>query len=411
MTRFKKSARFNTELATARRRFLRDGLVAASTIPSFKCIAGQSEPTLSESARYITAARTETSNYQAVLLDGQGYPTTTILLPERAHGGAAHRQTGVAAVFARRPGYYMCCFDLIKPHAAVFVSPPPSRHFYGHGVYIENGRYLLATENNFDSGKGVVGIYDVHNAYQRFDELNSNGIGPHDIIKIPDQPLIVIANGGIRTHPKSGRDKLNLATMQPSLSIVDTNSGALVGHHVLEEQYHQLSVRHLAYDGNGTVWFAGQFEGTDSLPITLAGSIDLHKSLIDFKAGLSRSGLNMLSMPESMVERAKGYLSSVACFNQFIAFTSSRGGFAFMVDGRSGRISDELSLLDCSGIAPVASEIVGNKESSNMMEHRAETMPSFVVTSGTGDMQEFPVSKALFQSSNRYQWDNHLYAI
>ena len=51
--------------------------------------------------------------------------------------------------------------------------------------------------------------------------MPSGGIGPHEILRLPGARLLAIANGGIHTRPDTGREKLNLDTMRPNLTLMD----------------------------------------------------------------------------------------------------------------------------------------------------------------------------------------------
>ena len=42
----------------------------------------------------------------------------------------------------------------------------------------------------------------------RIGELASFGVGPHEVVLMPDGATLVVANGGIRTHPDRDRAKL-----------------------------------------------------------------------------------------------------------------------------------------------------------------------------------------------------------
>ena len=46
--------------------------------------------------------------------------------------------------------------------------------------------------------------------FRRIGEFDNHGIGTHDISVSDDGRMLVIANGGIETHPDFGRTKLNL---------------------------------------------------------------------------------------------------------------------------------------------------------------------------------------------------------
>lgn len=77
-----------------------------------------------------------------------------------------------------------------------------------------------------------------------------------------DGSTLVIANGGIRTHPDLPRIKSNLANMRPSLAYVDVASGRLLQLQEPEPQWHQLSIRHIDVSPDDRVAVAMQFEGS-----------------------------------------------------------------------------------------------------------------------------------------------------
>ena len=80
------------------------------------------------------------------------------------------------------------------------ISAATGRHFYGHGCLSADKSVLFTTENDYDAVKGVIGIRDAKD-FQSVGEYSSYGIGPHDIHLMPDGKTLVVANGGIQTHP------------------------------------------------------------------------------------------------------------------------------------------------------------------------------------------------------------------
>ena len=64
-----------------------------------------------------------------------------------------------------------------------------------------DGSLLYATENAFDSGEGRIGLYAADDGFRRRGEFASHGIGPHQLCLAPDGQTLLVANGGIRTHP------------------------------------------------------------------------------------------------------------------------------------------------------------------------------------------------------------------
>ena len=80
---------------------------------------------------------------------------------------------------------------------------------------------------------------------------------------LADGRTMVIANGGIKTHPDSGADELNLPDMKPSLVYVDLATGDLLEEQSLAAELHQLSIRHLALAASDTVVFGCQYRGPE----------------------------------------------------------------------------------------------------------------------------------------------------
>ena len=118
-------------------------------------------------------------------------------------------------VFARRPGSFALAFDIHDRRAPVLFTTPANRHFYGHGVFSRDGRLLYATEHDNETRDGLIGVYNATGGYKRIGEMPTYGIGPHEVILLSDGKTLAVANGGIETHIETGREKLNLSSMQP----------------------------------------------------------------------------------------------------------------------------------------------------------------------------------------------------
>src|SRR3546814_20954963 len=118
-------------------------------------------------------------------------------------------------------------FDTAGKRPPQQLAVAPGRHFFGHGVFSPEGRLMLATENDYETGCGVLGIYDAGagGAYRRIGEFSTYGVGPHEVVLMPDGRTLCVANGGILTHPDYGKLQLNANDMQPSLAYIDMHSG------------------------------------------------------------------------------------------------------------------------------------------------------------------------------------------
>lgn len=385
-----------------RRALLKAALVALYPF-SVTALAAMSDANAKRSL-YISGAKQSSDQHVAVLFDDKGKLQATVPLTARAHGAAAHAKSHRVCIFGRRPGLFMNTFDVRNPNIHRVIAPMSARHFYGHGTYSETGNLLYATENDFDNARGVIGIYDATRGYRRIGEMETYGIGPHEIVRVPGRELLVIANGGIQTHPDTGREKLNLPVMQPSLSIVDARNGELVGRHFLADNLHQVSIRHLACAADGKIWYAGQYEGDKKTIDGLAGFISLRDSLHSFQQGVSGRGLVTIDLPEYVQNQASGYLSSVAIVGQHAVFTAAKGGLVFSVNRDSLLVDDSLTVFDCSGVA--ASNV------SDLYDNQAyETDESALLTSGTGEIISLGGDGLSSLAIHNLQWDNHVYRI
>lgn len=350
----------------ANRRSFIAGLLATGLVP---------KPTWADAGSpvYLSAGMKPDGRYVLCGLASDGRVTFELPLPARGHAAAAHPTAPEAVAFARRPGIYAVVLDCSRGSAKVQLTAPVGRHFYGHGTFSPGGDLLFTTENGYDNGRGVVGVWDALNGYRRLGEFWSGGTGPHDIKLMPDGKTLAVANGGIETHPETGRTKLNLHTMRSNLSYLSFE-GEIESQIELEAEHQRNSIRHLAVSERGDVAFAMQWQGDLTDDQALLG---VHNR--------RRQHLNLLK--EASVREMQGYLGSIAINNRgdLIATTSPRSGVV-QVYGIEGlrRVS---KLADVCGVA------VRGK--------------SFVVTTGTGIVH----APEIGDISHNIAWDNHLIAI
>ncbi|MEO1091830.1 MAG: DUF1513 domain-containing protein, partial [Pseudomonadota bacterium] len=193
-------------------------------------------------------------------VDGHGAMRWSLPLPERGHSVTFHPAQCLGVVFARRPGRFAVVFDHRAGIAVRRIDAAAGRHFYGHGTFTADGRFLLTSENDYATGEGRLGIRDTTDGFRQVGEIPSHGVGPHDVRLMPDGRTLVVANGGIRTHPDFERTKLNLETMRPTLAFVDLADGRLRDAFALPEALHRLSIRHLDVAADGHIGIAMQYE-------------------------------------------------------------------------------------------------------------------------------------------------------
>ena len=352
------------------------GLAAFLGLPA---AASGSEGAMRETVIASTVRRPDGS-FAAVLYDLNAGLLNSIALPARGHDVAVNPTRPEVVAFARRPGTFAVALSRHRDHAPAAFSAPPGRHFYGHGVFARDGRLLYTTENDFAKGVGCIGVWDAGAGYRRIGELPAHGIGPHDINLLGDGRTLVIANGGIITHPDHGRDPLNLASMRPSLAYVDRLTGDLVEHQELPPAMHQSSIRHLDVGTGDTVIFGCQFKGAKT------GWTDL--------IGFHKPGerIELLSGGPTVHRALRHYVSSIAVdrAGDVAGVTSSRGNGIVLVDIARRTLIGVRSFADVSGIA------VGQEAGR------------LIITSGTGDLGAVtPAGGATSSTRLPWSWDNH----
>ncbi|WFS00940.1 DUF1513 domain-containing protein [Rhizobium tumorigenes] len=295
-------------------------------------------------AVYASGMRAADGSFAVATVTERGEIVDRVALPARAHGMAFSKATGHTVAFARRPGTYAMIFDPFGNAEPIVIAAAEGRHFYGHGTFSPDGRLLYASENDFDNNRGVIGLYDARNRFSRIGEYQTFGTGPHDMTVSDDGRLIVVANGGIETHPEFGRTKLNLDHMEPSLTLIDATTGALVEKHGLPAEYAQVSTRHVDIDASGRIWFACQYEGPrNSLP-PLVGH---------FAKG---EDLTFVTLPDDTTRALGNYVGAIAVnrHEHLVGVTSPVNGTAVTLDGRTGVVLKVESIDNAAGIAPGA---------------------------------------------------------
>ncbi|MEP3245767.1 MAG: DUF1513 domain-containing protein [Sneathiella sp.] len=325
---------------------------------------------------FITTAKTQAGHFEAILLSQEGHILKRHKLPGRGHGGTYDPVRNTNVVFARRPDRYALILDGNAGTAAL-IHPPEDRHFFGHGVFSADGSLLYATENAFEEEKGVIGVYDAANDFNRVGEFDSGGIGPHDLCLSKDGQHLVIANGGILTHPEYPRQKLNLPDMKPCVTILHAKSGKISKRFILPREHYQISLRHLAGDGDGTIWIGGQYQGALTAKVPLLFKLDNHAD-----------ALAPVSLKDSLLAEARQYIGSVSVNKSaaLAAFSAPRGGLVFIWNLKTNRLHQVIREPDACGLAPHADD--------------------FLISSGFGHILSGKTRQTL-----PYHWDNHILAL
>lgn len=292
-------------------------------------------------AVFASAYRSKDGGFGVATLSESGDVVHRYELPARGHDVVWSPDNSLMVAFARRPGIFGAVIRINSTNAPAVFHAPQGRHFYGHGVFSADGRLLYATENDYEAPRGAIGIYNASAGFERIGEFESHGLGPHDMKLLPDGRTLVVANGGIETHPEFFRTKLNVPTMQPNLSFIDLSTGDLRAQYRLPAELHQLSIRHLTMLDEDTVWFACQNEGDQAQLVPLVGRIS-------FASG----AFSDVELPDPVLASLRGYVGSIAANSATgqIAISSPRGHVAHVLDAKSGNILETRHMTDVCGV-------------------------------------------------------------
>ncbi|WP_397474766.1 DUF1513 domain-containing protein [Pusillimonas sp.] len=378
-----------------RRRFLAF-VLASGAVPL--CGAAQTPPSTSQ-ALYL-AARKREGQYEAAVFDAAGTDLRVVPLPDRGHSFAIDKERRRAVAFGRQPGFFAMAFDLEGGEPARPLPIAKGRHYFGHGVYTPDGRLLFATENDYEAGRGLLGIYDASalGGYRRVGEFSSAGIGPHEVVLMPDGHTLCVANGGILTHPDYGKLELNLDSMKPSLAYVDARSGKLLEQVYLPDELHQLSLRHMALDATGAVWVGCQYMGPAAVRPALVAR--------------HRRGepIRLFPGPPEVLRGMRNYVGSVAADpgGRFIATSSPVGNCVVFWEAVSGSFLGQVRLNDGCGVAAAADNgfLLSNGLGALVsigLAHESHTMVDTADLALEGER----LTTILSEQPGR-AWDNHL---
>jgi hypothetical protein len=279
--------------------------------------------------------------YGIALLTEAGEIVHRYVLPERGHDSVFDPSGRRLVTFARRPGTFAAVIDTAKNAAPLVFHAPEDRHFYGHGRFSADGRLLYATENDFDNARGAIGVYDATDDFRRIGEFFSGGIGPHDMTVLPGGKTMLIANGGLETHPDYGRTVLNIATMKPNLALVDLATADISGGARTAAAYAQAVDPPSLHDGgrDGLVRRSEPRRHPRTLP--LAGSMTPGGELASARHDRRGPAVDARLYRLRRRQRAAGS----------VVFTSPQGNVAFEVEQATGTVLARHDLADVCGAA------------------------------------------------------------
>lgn len=364
-------------MITLSRRNLLQTWLAGATVTTLAGCGGLSRSPGVGPAQRAGAVGLPDSSFAVAAIDRAGQPLWQTPVDTRCHGGCRRPASNELVFVERRPGWSFYVLDDGTGARLHRIEAGMGEHFVGHGVFSPNGQQLYLPASRYDSGEGIVAVYDAGNSYRRVQTLELNGIGPHELTLHPDGQTLVIGLGGILTHPDYDRIKLNLATMQPALMLMDRHSGEILAR--FTPSHHQLSCRHVDVSPNGAIYAAYQYQGPrhETPPLVAC-----------YRGGQFEE----IDFGDEVLATLGNYLASVVAHpeNNLVAVTSPIGGTALIFNGESGQVVNTAGIPDCAGVQAVAGG-------------------DFLVSSGQGKLVRFGAhGHPIELATQAMHWDHHL---
>lgn len=333
---------------------------------------------------YWAGTAKQGNDYWLIIVNDIGKVFRQIKLPSRAHGLQKSAQ-GHLIVCGRRPGTWMLLLQHrhATPH---WLNAAANRPLSGHCCFSADGNHFYSAENALEASLGAIGVWDSHSG-ERLYEWPSQGIGPHEIQLSRDGTHLWVANGGILTHPKSGRVKLNLDSMESNISYLCLIDGALINQYTIDEP--QLSLRHIAVNQNNQVAVACQYQGPE---------YDRKNLLLLINGGQ----IDYLPCDPKVTAELNNYLGSVTfdASGQWIAGSSPRSNRVIIwhLTKAMGVIHyHTLAIADACGLS--ANNVLGG----------------FIISTGMGHLYQYAATTKNLSamdsdasSTKHFSWDNHL---
>ncbi len=328
-----------------RRTLLKAALFGAATpVLPFGCAATtKREPAL------IGCSIVGRDKFAAVVADEHGMPISTLPIPERGHGVATN-QHGHAVVLVDVLALSLWCSTIEQSKCSSWNWQNRSAIFTAT-AFILTMVFISSLRKAKEALAEVSSVFTMLKPIPKIAELSGFGIGPHEVIAMPDGTL-AIGVGGVHTN---GREPLNLDSMTPSLSYLSQN-GELLDQVALPD--HKLSIRHLAHDGSETVLCGQQYRGEpDEYPALLA----MH----------TRGGeMQTLQAEPEEWARFNHYIASIAATNDWILATSPPGSCYGIWSKETGKLVELNALPDASGVVIYGDEFRVSSGAGKVVEQR-----------------------------------------
>jgi len=337
-------------------------------------------PLKSKQSLFINGHHNQRDSFYLEGITELGEKKFRLSLPEMPHGFAINpAKHNHLAVFPGLTGTKMVVYDVSKNKQIAEVNIRADRHFNGHGVFSLDGKLLFTTENIIDSSEGVIGVYETDN-FTFLREFSAYGLGPHGLDILPDGKSLVIASGGLRTRPDTGKYYFDINKMQSSVVYIDAKNGKLL--HKIKEPIHRLSIRQaIPFGRDRDVLVVCQYKGKRVMP-----------KVVGIQRG--NGDIEMLDIDDDSLSLMNGYVGHVVVAGNIAAVSAPRGKGMFFWNLKQNKFLGFVEINDVSGVQPIDND--GN----------------FIASANTGELYKINVntltSSLLINLGEDIKWTNHM---
>jgi hypothetical protein len=342
-------------------------LLYQSTFASFKQVKSQ-----------LFSACTNHKNQHFISgLSSDGTLDFLIPVPERAHDSCYIPALNQVVFCGRSPSRRFYLVDVNNRQLLREIIAEKNRYLCGHASVDLNG-YLYISENNTQDNSGVIGVYDTRRHYQKVKEYDSYGTEPHQLAVLPNQKMLVVANGGLIKEPGNSKKILNKANFESSVSYIDLASGGLIEKQISPHKGNSL--RHITVHKTGEIFISAQSYHSDIQPLVYRHQVG--------------DGLEAFEAEDYIWQSHQRYTASLSLSNNTLAVTSPRGNVVSFWGSESGKWLQQKKMQDVAGV----------------VSHPHNDL--FILASGTGCFRFYnSKGKLNYNACHQLYWDNHLASI
>lgn len=269
----------------SKREFLKSSLLAMSSLPFTSCTWSLNDKKIKETEYILNPTFHSKEVNQFFSFRPSSLKLSKLSIPlQRSHSAIGHPLKKEICIILEKSGATACVVDFKQNKLLEKFGAIPGNAFFGHGIFVNNGRELLTTEyNKTDHSKGFLVIRDGQ-SFQPKDTLNTGYPLPHDLTYIAKKGVIAIAHCG--HFPKAAKSNIRGA-----VTFVEWPSGKMI--RKIDSETKNQTLCHVAAADDGAIAVATQdfVQAPYSSLSAEANELELAKTQTFYPSNLLFSGI------------------------------------------------------------------------------------------------------------------------